>query len=233
MVPSSGVSKLLCRGCLPSASASWPSIRARLPFTAMVNVPPRDWVMVTKVSDGIMISVPEGTSRASTSRLVRTTSRSCMLNKTSVLCHREAFATPAFCRSIRVAEAEQGVNPFGDKVDFNAVYQGQVFLLYEHVDAVDGKNTVIGFRCFYPLGFIFEAGAAALSDGQANALGFRLFVQLLANVFDRRRGHGHVHITRGEDFGCHVSTSSGKQALDLLQAGKQFLDLFQRIVERK
>jgi len=37
--------------------------------------------MVTKVSDGIMISVPEGTSRASTSRLVKTTSRSCMFNQ--------------------------------------------------------------------------------------------------------------------------------------------------------
>src|SRR5690554_6346497 len=48
------------------------------------KVPPRDWVMVTKVSDGIMISVPEGTSRASTSRFVSTTSRSCMLSKTSV-----------------------------------------------------------------------------------------------------------------------------------------------------
>src|SRR6056297_1061906 len=77
-VPSSGVSKLLSRGFLPSASALWPSIRARLPFTATVKVPPSDCVMVTKVSDGIMISVPEGTRRASTSRLVRTTSRSCM-----------------------------------------------------------------------------------------------------------------------------------------------------------
>src|SRR5690554_216217 len=235
MVPSSGVSKLLSSGCLPRASASWPSMRARLPLTATVKLPPRDWVMVTKVSDGIMISVPAGTRRASTSRLVRTTSRSCMFDQ-SYLCalrHREAFTTAAFSGGVGIAEAEQGVHTLGDKVDFDAVYQWQVFLLYEHIHAVDGKDTVIGFRCFYPLGFILEAGAATLFDGQANAFGFRFLVQLFANVFDRRWGHGHVHIAWGEDFGCHVSTSSGKQALDLLQAGKQFLDLFQRIVERK
>ena len=95
-----------------------------------------------------------------------------------------------------------------------------MFLLYVHIHAVDGKNAVVGFGGLYPLGFVFEAGAATLFDGQANALGFRFLVQLFANVFDRCRGHGHVHGVRGEDFGCHVSTSSGKQALDLLQAGE-------------
>src|SRR5690554_169127 len=218
MVPSSGVSKLLSRGCLPRASASWPSIRARLPLTATVKVPPRDWVMVTNVSAGIITSVPEGTSLASTSRFVRTTSRS-RIGFIPCSCHRKALATPAFRRGIGVAEAEQGVNPFGDKVYFNAVDQRQVLLPDVHIDTVDMKDVVIGSRLFYPLGFVFKTGTAAFPDRQANASGFRLFVELLTDMPDRCTGHGHVHIAvRGEDFGGHVSTSSGKQVLDFLQA---------------
>src|SRR5690554_7811907 len=207
MVPSSGVSKLLSRGCLPRASASWPSIRARLPLTATVKVPPRDWVMVTNVSAGIITSVPEGTSLASTSRFVRTTSRS-RIGFIPCSCHRKALATPAFRRGIGVAEAEQGVNPFGDKVYFNAVDQRQVLLPDVHIDTVDMKDVVIGSRLFYPLGLVFKTGADAFPPTQANAAGFRLSVELLTELPDRCTAYVHAHTAdRDEDVGSPVCSA--------------------------
>src|SRR5690606_39290489 len=77
-----------------------------------VELPPSAWVMVTKVSLGIVSAVTSGTRRAGQS--ARATNM-----RLSISTHTEAFATTALVFDVGIEEADLAIDAFGDQVDFS------------------------------------------------------------------------------------------------------------------
>jgi hypothetical protein len=81
-----------------------------------------------------------------------------------------------------------------------------VLLFDVNIDTVNVEDFVVCCDIFDPLGFIFEPGATALPNGQADAFGLRLPVHLFKHMFDCAWCHGDGN-GWCEYFGCHGSTS--------------------------